>query len=531
MDRAGQRSRRATFLVAMALAVIAPLPAHAIETSELTGWWIAIDDTLPKLSKLGAIATMEEVVQIDAEGRVQDRAMNFSGGGAQACLETKICSDLPAIASARLELSGNHLTFTHVVASNALLDSVAGTLLVRQEAVTATPEWTATLENDRLTLRAVGAAKTRTLARIEPDRLRQLYAGMRVSGAEPKESWRCYLRTATGYDKAFAPLRGRRTYRPPEFLDRYLTLSSYIAALRSAVAVPARDATDEESKKLLSVSTEALMVLPFDSVPRQPSAEDRKRLDAVLSYIDRHTRALIAFDAATADATAAKARAAAAAKEAANREALAKSTAAAADEAEAKVTALSPDYERVQAAAAAQAQVVNEAKAAGQETETMAALRQRTSDAAAAAADTMLRLALIQHKTSRIARSYAADQQQRHEAAIRNVTDQQQKAEQAKADAKAQQEKADAAAAGVAAQQQKADAARLAAEKSKRKVEDARNATVVQQQKIDVISATVRAFAEVATAAQKTADEAGALQQGKPQPTSAPTPAPALAQA
>jgi hypothetical protein len=522
MDRAGQRSRRATFFVAMALAAIAPLPAHAIETSELTGWWIAIDDTLPKLSKLGAIATMEEVVQIDADGRVQDRAMNFSGGGAQACLDTKICSDLPAIASARLDLSGNHLTFTHIVASNALLDTVAGSLLVRQEAVTATPEWTATLENDRLTLRAVGASKTRTLARIEPDRLRKLYAGMRVSGAEPKESWRCYLRTATGGDPAFVTLRGRRTYRPPEFLDRYLTLASYIAALRSAVAVPSRDTTDEEQKKLLSVSAEALMVLPFDNVPRQPTADDRKRLDAVLTYIDRHTRTLIAFDTASGAATEAKARAAATAKEAANREALAKSTAAAADEAEAKVTELSPDYERVQAAAAAQARVVNDARATGQETETLAGLRQRTSDAAAAAADTMRKLALIQHKASRMARSYAADQQQRLEAALRGVTEQQQKAEQAKADVKAQQEKADAAAASAAAQQKKADEARLAAEKLRRTADGARTATAAQQQKIDVLTATVRAFDEVATAAQKAVDDAGPLQQQAAQPQRAP---------
>src|SRR6185437_10455867 len=127
-------------------------------------------------------------------------------------------------------------------------------------------------ESERLSLRAVGSNKLRLLARIEPDRLRKLYAGLRVSGSSPDESWRCFLRTATGNDQAFLALRGRRTYRPPEFLDRYLTVASYVAAIRSAVAMPPRNETNEDRKKLLSVSPEALMVLPFDGVSRTPNA-------------------------------------------------------------------------------------------------------------------------------------------------------------------------------------------------------------------------------------------------------------------
>jgi hypothetical protein len=525
MDRAQVYARRylrhAAFVLALALAASATRPAHALEPGDLTGWWIAIDETLPKLSRLGAIATMEEVIQIDTDGRVQDRALNFTGGDAQACLESKICSDSPAIATARVQVSGNHVNFTQVATTDAMLDSVAGTLLVRQEAVTATPEWTATLENDRLTLRAVGANKVRVLARVEPERLRKLYAGMRVSTWAANESWRCYLRTATGNDQAFAPLRGRRTYRPPEFLDRYLTLASYIAAVRSAASIPGRDETDEERRKLASVSAEASMVQPFDGVSRTPSAENRKRLNAVLAYIEEHTRALIASDEATAKATAAKAHAVTAAREQASREAAAKSTAAAADEAEAKVAAMQPDDERLQATAASQAKVVNEARAAGQEAETLATLKQSASGAAGTAADTIRRLALIQHRTSRIARNYAADQQQRHEAALRSVAEQQQKALEAKTAAKAQQEKVTAAAAAADEAQRKADVARLAAEKARRKLESAKSAVTVQQQKIDVIAATVRAFAEVVTAAQKTADEATAAVQDKARPAPA----------
>src|SRR5690349_4402850 len=81
---------------------VAHRSAHALEAPELTGWWIAIDDTLPKLWKQGAIAPMEEVVQIEADGTVTDRVMNFWAGGAQACLENKVCSDFPALAVAKL---------------------------------------------------------------------------------------------------------------------------------------------------------------------------------------------------------------------------------------------------------------------------------------------------------------------------------------------------------------------------------------------------------------------------------------------
>jgi len=60
-------------VAALGMGALVPQPAHALEAQELTGWWIAIDETLPKLWKQGAVAPMEEVVQIEADGAVTDR--------------------------------------------------------------------------------------------------------------------------------------------------------------------------------------------------------------------------------------------------------------------------------------------------------------------------------------------------------------------------------------------------------------------------------------------------------------------------
>ena len=235
----GALMRRTAWLaiaVALGMSALADRPARAIEAQELTGWWIAIDDTLPKLWKQGAIAPMEEVVQIEADGTVSDRVMNFWAGSAQACFDNKVCADLPAMAAAKLAVAGNKVSFSEVAPTDTRVDSVAGSLLVRQEALTATPEWTASLDSQRLTLRVAGSPKSRTLVKIDPDKLRRLYAGMRVTNWAPEENWRCFLGNATVGELAFAPLRSGRSAKAPEFLDRYLKFATLISALRSTAS-------------------------------------------------------------------------------------------------------------------------------------------------------------------------------------------------------------------------------------------------------------------------------------------------------
>src|SRR5262245_41360826 len=305
---------RAAIVTALAATTLAP--AKALETSDLVGWWIALDDTLPKLWKQGAIKAQDEIVQINADGTVSNRVMNFWAGGAQACLEGKVCSDLPALSTANIAVNSNRVSFSNVAPTAVRADSVAGNLLIRQEAVTAIGEWTATLDGQRLTLRATGQPKVRTLVRIDPDRLRRLHAGMRASNWSAEDHWRCFLGNATAGDGAFAALRAGRSARAPEFLERYLKLASYMATLRSLVALPGEGIDEATRAALAATPPEELMPMSFDGLSRTPSAEERQRYTSVLAYIDQHTKATTALNAATATATAARSRAAGAAREA-----------------------------------------------------------------------------------------------------------------------------------------------------------------------------------------------------------------------
>src|SRR5258708_12027078 len=97
-------------VAALGMGALAPRPARALEAQELTGWWIAIDETLPKLWKQGAIAPMEEGVQIEADGTVTDRVMNFWAGRAQPYLANNASTDFPATPSANLHATANTAT-------------------------------------------------------------------------------------------------------------------------------------------------------------------------------------------------------------------------------------------------------------------------------------------------------------------------------------------------------------------------------------------------------------------------------------
>ena len=122
----GPASVRRTALLAAAAILLAAgqaKTAQAVEMRDIAGWWLAIDDTFPKHWKTGAMTPMEEVLQINPDGRVTDRVMNFWAGSHRACLENKVCSDVPQVATARVRVSGDKLSFSNVVASNARLDT------------------------------------------------------------------------------------------------------------------------------------------------------------------------------------------------------------------------------------------------------------------------------------------------------------------------------------------------------------------------------------------------------------------------
>jgi hypothetical protein len=510
---------RAALVASVALLTVSPpslRPSKAVELSQTVGWWIAIDDALPKLWKLGAIAPMEEVLQIDAAGNVSDRIMNLQPATPKNCSGGRVCSEFPPIASARLQLSASNLVFTDVTDSNAQLDSVAGTLLIRQQAATTTREWVVSVAGNRMTLQAAATGRFRYFARIDPAQLRAIYAGLLASNWPAQESWRCFLGNAMSDDPAFAPLHADRSYRRPAFLDRYLKLASHIVAIRAALAF---DGTGTQQRQPAD-SPEQSLIDPLDKIARPLSAEDRKRLSAVLSYIDQHRRALVAFDEASAKAAATRAAVSSTSWEAANRETTARSATDIANAAETKVKTATADYERIQASSAFQTKSAREAYVAAKQAMATVALKENASTVAAAVSDAARRLAQAQQKKEAAARSFAAGLRQYHEAAVRTATEQMQAVEQAKIKAKQQQQKAAAAATAASDLQTKVDIAKAAADDVRRKYEAAKIATDNQQRKTGLLAAAVESFDAAVVAAQKAVEHAEALSaQNKDQPT------------
>jgi hypothetical protein len=497
----------ATVAVLMAVGQSAR-PARAVELRDVSGWWIAIDDTFPKQWKSGAITPMEEVLQINPDGRVTDRVMNFWAGSHRSCLENKVCSDLPQIATAKLKVNTNRLSFIQVVPTNARLDTPTGEALVRQEAVSSVANWTVTLDSDRLTLRGAAPAKTRIFARIDFDRLRKLHAAMRVSGWQPKDHWRCFLGNAMARDKAFAPLQANRAYSPPDFLEHYLDFASYLGAIKAAISDPAIDESNEERVKLLSVEPEELMVAHVDGVLRPPAVEDRARLNAVLSYVADHARALLASNAAASTAAQAKSRAGAAAQEAARLDGIARNAAAAAADAQAKAKGAATALSQARDASNAQAGVVKNTSEALRVAEIETTARQGATTVALAALETAQRATAEQQKKVDALSRSAADLQQKLDLTIRQDADLQQKAGAAQSAATTQQQKADAASVELTEQQRKFEAATAVAETEQQKYQAAKVKADAQQDFSNKLADAAREFTEGLAALQKSADDA-----------------------
>src|SRR5215475_6445505 len=181
-------------LLTAALLLLAIRPAVALEVRDLVGWWIAIDRLFPNLYVTGSVAPMEELVVIDGQGRVEDRLMMFRGVDAQWCIDRKVqCSDAPPMARARIVVADDQLTFTEVAAAeNRIDDRPEVDWALRPLTVTSTLSWTLspgadgrvlTLRPNLLdTSRLAADAPVRTLARIDPARLRRARALLAAYG-------------------------------------------------------------------------------------------------------------------------------------------------------------------------------------------------------------------------------------------------------------------------------------------------------------------------------------------------------------
>ncbi len=258
-------------------------PARAAGVRDLAGWWLAIDKTFPDLWQRGTFAPTEELLIINRDGRVEDRLINFWSGTPENCAKTRVCSDAPLVATARLAIKGQQLSFARKRAAKGPFVAGRGNSAVTKATVTATPHWTLALEGNgqRMVLTDVknksDSKTTRTFARVTPKNLQRLRAGMLVSALPAEKHWRCFLANATARDPAFAPIRDKDN-AAPDFLARFLDAASYLATLNSMLARPTPD--DPSARKYIGNETEELLIEEFKDLRLPVTLADKKKLIA-----------------------------------------------------------------------------------------------------------------------------------------------------------------------------------------------------------------------------------------------------------
>jgi hypothetical protein len=242
--------------------------AAALTPSDIAGWWLSLDGELPA-----------ELLVVTADGAVENRRIQFRLISAADCAKSKLCSDAPLEIRSRLTIEGDKLQFGgHRSADGS-------------PPITEAPNWTAALSagNRLMTFRT--GDLMRTAARIEPDRLRRLRAGLMTAGLPAEKHWRCFLANATAGDAAFAPLR-KGQHAPPAFLADYLRIASLRSSLAAMGAQPTADDPDSGRRALAGVTVETLLVERFKDVDTPRTAADARRYRAQAVFIDQRARAV-----------------------------------------------------------------------------------------------------------------------------------------------------------------------------------------------------------------------------------------------
>ena len=264
------RSMAKHFLHAVfaASCVASAAPAAALTPSDIAGWWLSLDGELPA-----------ELLVVTADGAVENRRIQFGLVSAADCAKSKPCSDAPLTARSRLTLEGDKLQFgIHKSADGSPLPPI-----------TEAPTGTAALSagNRLMTFRT--GDLMRTAARIEPDRLRRLRAGLMTAGLPADRHWRCFLANATAGDVAFAPLH-KGTHAAPAFLNDYLRIASYRASLAAMTALATADDPDPARRAVAGTAVETLLAERFKDVDTPRTAADVRRYRAQGAVIDQRGR-------------------------------------------------------------------------------------------------------------------------------------------------------------------------------------------------------------------------------------------------
>ena len=505
--RSGWRRELILAAVLLAMPSLSIGPSRTAELGVLAGWWIAVDDNLPFFWRQNAIAPMEEILQIAKDGTVADRVLNLRPATAEACSDGRVCDVLPAIASARLQVSDTRFVFSDVVPTSARLDSIAGNLLIRQAAVTTISEWTATLEGRRMILRASSGDKVRILVQIEPNLVRELYAGMLLSNWPAQESWRCFLSHVTSRNAAFSGIHADRSYRRPAFVERYLQLAPYIIAVRATLALNEANSGERDRTP---VDPGASIIGRLEEFPAPLTADDRKRLNDVLLYLDQQRRALAALNEASKKFLEVAPKANATAWETARKESVAKLATEMANAAALRLASATKDLERAQASSDIQAKKANEAYEAANRAIAAVVQEEKSTASAIAVAELTRRMATIQEEKAAAARRFGNDQKARYDKAVRAAALLARDLEQTKANAANQRQKADALAVIAKKLREEADAAKTTSEEVQRNQEAARGAVEVQQQNSHINEAAMQSLIETLGAARTIFDVANA---------------------
>jgi hypothetical protein len=274
-------------LTALALAVVPlPAPAQSPGASQLTGWWISIDETGHKpLWESGGIVPMEELLIIDGEGRFENRMMGFWSVDREYCSTGGVCSDAPLVATGSLLLAAGTLTVQDVRATSNRIDTARTDPDIRARAVSSSQSWQADEAGHAegiLTLRK-GSAGPRTFFKVEPDELRRLRAGLMAAELTATRHWRCFIAAATG---TALPTPGFRSAAPlPPLIGDYIKVASFLQTSVAQGMRPVIDDADPAQRKQAAVAIEELMAERFDALPLPKTVQERRASMAAVKHL------------------------------------------------------------------------------------------------------------------------------------------------------------------------------------------------------------------------------------------------------
>lgn len=218
------------------------LPVLA-QSNQLAGTWIAIDDGFPRLVGEGHLVPTEEILHIGADGLAESRLMITSGHDTHfMCMDGWGCSDMTPVRRAQARLSGADLVFTDIAQppEAATITRNAQARAADLTLIAASPRWVVTLSPDLRQARFEADGVTRHFARVDPEPLNRLRAGLSPLPIPYSVHWRCFLSNATAHDPAFDALGGPRKAPGPWFED-YLTAALHLHRLTILVGTPVRD--------------------------------------------------------------------------------------------------------------------------------------------------------------------------------------------------------------------------------------------------------------------------------------------------